>query len=501
MSIVNGIITAPVSIEDVKEVLNEDSNDIATLCKSTNINMWAKYKPVNLRKKFVPDTLNSDGRSWTAPSGKLGWWLGNNTIEDAALVIPLVSSKSDFDDDKAKWAYNKPYGGDISPYRLSDFAGYWDDAQEPIYPAYPNAKEFFMSETATFSIWTTNTSDIDYPNQCVSLKDVFQILTQLTDGKVYPAIYLYNVTKKIGNYYSKPDPIDAGLDDEAYQFQVKFSSGAPISEGGCGFSCSVGDVIRVYLLLCTTGGVEDNYFFNSFSLSHGGYVGYKEYTLKSDTNKPYTYDTATINITEKNVNARNDYAGQYVLDGDGNPLLLSGIAEVSGKFKYTFSSSHPPKGMTYTLLAQYEDSNNDVLTCASESKYVREASTLTSYSFGNLGITVYPTQEDAENQENGFRVEGIPLIAKEVGSSSSIVATEIDLHVYFDAYEGDTLVTAYKVSYSGNPLYSEGSFSAKKVVTFDVWDELSAKSNTETEQTTSDDVDSVEDVINEDNNQ
>lgn len=468
MSIVNGIITAPVSIEDVKKVLNESSNDIATLCKNHNINMWSKYKPVKLNKKFVTDTLNSDGKSWTAPSGRLGWWLGNNNVNDAALVIPLVTSKSDFDNNKAKWTYNKPYGGDSSPYRLSDFAGYYDDAQAPISPAYPVTNEFFISQTATFSIWTTNTSEIDYPDQCVSLKDIFQILTQLTDGKVYPAIYLYNVTKKIGSYYSKPNPIDANLYDEGYSFLVKFSSGAPISEGGCGFSCRVGDVIRVYLLLCTTGGVEDNYFFNSFSLQHGTYVGYKEYTLKSDKDKPYIYDTATINITEKTVNQTTYHAGKYILDGDGNIMLLAGIVEVSGKFKYTFSSSHPPKGMTYTIFAQYQDSNGDIFTCASETKHVRQASTSTSYSFSNLGITVYPTLEDAENQEGGFRVEGIPLIANQVGSSSSIVATEIDLHVYFDPYEGDTLITAYNVSYNGNPLYTKGSFSSAKAVEFNL---------------------------------
>lgn len=488
MSIVNGIITAPVTLEDVRSVLNEDSNDIATLCKNSNINMWSKYKPVNLRKKFVTDTLNSDGRSWTAPSGRLGWWLGNNTVDDAALVIPLVSSKSNFDDDKAKWTYNKPYGGDQSPYRLSDFAGYYDDAQPPIYPAYPNTNEFFISQTATFSIWTASTNEVDYPNQCVSLTDIFQILTQTTDGKVYPAIYLYNVTKKIGSYYSKPDPIDAGLDDEGYQFLVKFSSGAPISEGGCGFSCNVGDVIRVYLLLCRTGGVEDNYFFNSFSLQHSVYVGYKEYTLKSDKDKPYTYDTATINITDKTVNPRTDYAGQYILDGDGNPMLLAGILEVSGNFKYTFSSSHPPKGMTYTILAQYQDANGDVSTCASEKKYVRQASISTSYSFGNLGVTVYPTLEDANNQEGGFRVEGIPLIAKQVGSSSSIVATEIDLHVYFDPYEGDTLITAYNISYNGNPLYTKGSFSSAKVINFDSLDKADEASTDYEEQITPEDV-------------
>lgn len=488
MSIVNGIITAPVTLEDVRSVLNEDSNDIATLCKSNNINMWSKYKPVKLRKKFVTDTLNSDGKSWTAPSGKLGWWLGNNTVDDAALVIPLVTSKSNFDDNKAKWTYNKPYGGDSSPYRLSDFAGYWDDAQAPISPAYPVTNEFFISETATFSIWTTNTSEIDYPDQCVSLKDIFQILTQITDGKVYPAIYLYNVTKKIGSYYSKPDPIDTNLDDEGYSFLVKFSSGAPISEGGCGFSCRVGDVIRVYLLLCTTGGVEDNYFFNSFSLQHGTYVGYKEYTLKSDKDKPYTYDTATINITEKTVNPGNSYVGQYVLDGDGNIMLLAGIVEVSGKFKYTFSSSHPPKGMTYTIFAQYQDGNGDIFTCASEKKYVRQASTSTSYSFSNLGITIYPTLEDAEKQEGGYRVEGIPLIANQVGSSVSIVATEIDLHVYFDPYEGDNLITAYNISYNGNPLYTKGSFSSAKAINFDSLDKADEASTVSEEQITSDDV-------------
>lgn len=488
MSIVNGIITAPVSIEDVKKILNESSNDIATLCKNHNINMWSKYKPVNLKKKFVTDTLNSDGRSWTAPSGRLGWWLGNNTVDDAALVIPLVTSKSNFDDNKAKWTYNKPYGGDSSPYRLSDFAGYWDDAQAPISPAYPVTNEFFISETATFSIWTTNTSEIDYPDQCVSLKDIFQILTQITDGKVYPAIYLYNVTKKIGSYYSKPDPIDTNLDDEGYSFLIKFSSGAPISEGGCGFSCKVGDVIRVYLLLCTTGGVEDNYFFNSFSLQHGTYVGYKEYTLKSDKDKPYTYDTATINITEKTVNPGNSYVGQYVLDGDGNVMLLAGIVEVSGKFKYTFSSSHPPKGMTYTIFAQYQDGNGDIFTCASEKKYVRQASISTSYSFSNLGVTVYPTLESAEKQEGGYRVEGIPLIANQVGSSVSIVATEIDLHVYFDPYEGDNLITAYNISYNGNPLYTKGSFSSAKAINFVSLDKADEASTDSEEQITSEDV-------------
>lgn len=45
MSVNNGKITPPISIDDVKSVLGESSNDVATLCKSTKINKWRKiYK-------------------------------------------------------------------------------------------------------------------------------------------------------------------------------------------------------------------------------------------------------------------------------------------------------------------------------------------------------------------------------------------------------------------------------------------------------------------------
>ena len=57
MSIINGIIQAPVSIADVKTALGETSNDLAALCRSDKINMWAKFKPVELNKPFTSDEL------------------------------------------------------------------------------------------------------------------------------------------------------------------------------------------------------------------------------------------------------------------------------------------------------------------------------------------------------------------------------------------------------------------------------------------------------------
>ena len=51
---------APVSIEDVKTVLGESSNDLATLCKSENINIWSKYKPISCRGEFKESPIRED---------------------------------------------------------------------------------------------------------------------------------------------------------------------------------------------------------------------------------------------------------------------------------------------------------------------------------------------------------------------------------------------------------------------------------------------------------
>ena len=64
MSIVNGIIQAPVTIADVKTVLGETNNDLAALCRSDKINMWAKYKPVELNKPFTSDEFDFTNNHW-----------------------------------------------------------------------------------------------------------------------------------------------------------------------------------------------------------------------------------------------------------------------------------------------------------------------------------------------------------------------------------------------------------------------------------------------------
>lgn len=103
MSVDRGIIVAPVTIDDVKQVLGESTNDLSALCQSSNINMMSKYKPVPLNKTFVGDSLNADKRTWTAKSGA-GWWIGNpNGVFGMRIVNDVQQAK-----ELGRWTYNKP---------------------------------------------------------------------------------------------------------------------------------------------------------------------------------------------------------------------------------------------------------------------------------------------------------------------------------------------------------------------------------------------------------
>lgn len=120
MSVDRGIIVAPVTIDDVKQVLGESTNDLAALCRSSNINMMSKYKPVPLNRTFVEDSLNADKRTWTSKDGT-GWWIGNPNIGDGVFGMRIVNDVQQAKE-LGRWTYNKPTGTSEAPYRLTPFA-------------------------------------------------------------------------------------------------------------------------------------------------------------------------------------------------------------------------------------------------------------------------------------------------------------------------------------------------------------------------------------------
>lgn len=114
-----GVITAPVSIDDVKTCLGVSTNDVAALCTNAQINMWAKYKPTSYPSAFSDE--------WYKGSD------GNYGISLPAYVNSMTLLPSKYTADKVNgYGYKRPSGGSSSPYRLGDFRGYNHKADPPI---------------------------------------------------------------------------------------------------------------------------------------------------------------------------------------------------------------------------------------------------------------------------------------------------------------------------------------------------------------------------------
>lgn len=157
MSVSNGKIVAPVSIDDVKSVLGESSNDLATLCKSTKINVWAKYKPTDYNAAFTDN--------WS--KGKDGNYGLNITVNNrvsswSALVAEYSKTNNGYSN-----IYKRPSGGATSPYRLGDFRGYNHEAKPEIrdyLPVTNYMEDQQISISVTYNVVTVDGDQISYNN-------------------------------------------------------------------------------------------------------------------------------------------------------------------------------------------------------------------------------------------------------------------------------------------------------------------------------------------------
>lgn len=149
----NGIISAPVSIDDVKQALGESSNDLATLCKSENINMWSKYKPISCKGDFKEYPIREDSEEIVTSSFskytcvvRCGMNIPMDTYKNLRnnyggegfaikaceeLYKDNVYGVSGIDKDASTNSHTVyvsgkhfPKGGTNSPYRLGDFRNY-----------------------------------------------------------------------------------------------------------------------------------------------------------------------------------------------------------------------------------------------------------------------------------------------------------------------------------------------------------------------------------------
>lgn len=226
----SGIISAPVSIDDVKRALGESSNDLATLCKSENINIWSKYKPISCKGEFkeypiredsdeivtssyskytcvvrcgmnIPmDTYknlrNNYGGEGFAINGCYNFYMDNVYGRVGGIHGDITTSVS---------GKHFPKGGVNSPYRLSDFRNYNSKAKNNEFrtslPRF-NTVEVYYSSICKFNCVLYMNTNVDN-NTNLTMDDI------ITDLSLAWSFWIqirydspYNTTDKIyKNYY------------------------------------------------------------------------------------------------------------------------------------------------------------------------------------------------------------------------------------------------------------------------------------------------------------
>lgn len=256
----SGIISAPVSIDDVKQALGESSNDLATLCKSENINIWSKYKPISCKGDFKEYPIREDSDEIVTSSYskytcvvRCGMNIPMDTYKNLRynyggegfaieacknLYIDNVYGVRGIDKDASANSHTVcasgkhfPKGGANSPYRLSDFRNYNSKAISNMFqssiPTLFNV-EVYYSSTPKFNCVLYKNTNVD-DNTNLTMDDIITDLSLAwsfwiqirydspynTTDKIYKNYYVGNCKKPTDYVYaSKEITFDIGSEDK-----------------------------------------------------------------------------------------------------------------------------------------------------------------------------------------------------------------------------------------------------------------------------------------------
>lgn len=251
-----GIISAPVSIDDVKRALGESSNDLATLCKSENINIWSKYKPISCKGEFKEYPIREDSEEIVKSS-----YSRYTCVVRCGMNIPMDTYKNlrynyggegfaieacrnlyidniyggigGIPDNTSTRVSGKhfPKGGVNSPYRLSDFRNYSSKAKINTFrTSLPEARkvEIYYSSTPKFNCVLSMRVNVD-DNTNLTMDDIITDLSLAwsfwiqicydspynVNDKIYKNYYVGNCKKPTDYVYaSREITFDIGNDKE-----------------------------------------------------------------------------------------------------------------------------------------------------------------------------------------------------------------------------------------------------------------------------------------------
>ena len=338
MSVTDQIISAPGTGTDVQTVLNNQSNVGYDLMVDTNINKWAKYKPVQLNQNMVDDQLKSD-KTWRDDST---WWKAQDGKCGLAYVTKSTADavKSAVDTKQTIWSYIHPTG----PMRWTDFIQYDHAAIPPVFNVGSTNARLSAGSTLDILIATSISTGLN-----LRLSD-FRAFENY-----YYSVLIFDANDNLKMIHSSDKRMAEYTDEEDVEMSIPFTS-----ERG-GYSGVFAENATYYIYPCLT----DRQYYCAYS-EYGGakiYIplpsGADDYGMQpcSFLAKAYTQwasiDARSIG-TGSVVNWTVDLYGAgtpsqaslSLIDANGNVVISGGVQQL---VELNFTNGNQTKnGNTYT---------------------------------------------------------------------------------------------------------------------------------------------------------
>lgn len=172
MSNSDGRITRPVNFADVQKVLGRSFNDEGMLCTSDNINKWSKSKPYNYPS--LSPLVDTEKKGTPAQNAE-GIFYGLKASSVAGKLSELHNATYEY--------VGVPKGSADSPYRISDFDGYDDNAVPTISGTIPD--EAYYNVAKNFACIIT----YDYQHNNTTGVDIADIINNIADATTFESYY------------------------------------------------------------------------------------------------------------------------------------------------------------------------------------------------------------------------------------------------------------------------------------------------------------------------
>lgn len=187
--------TLKCSQSDMTQISSRNTFDLGRLCTHTNINKWAKYKPIHHSGLQI---LSESARTDRQGDGE---YYGVKIRMDSMAMSSLHN---------VTFAYNRPKGGASSPYRLSDFineagtAGYNHLAKPSVYGSVswqPKDKQLYLDGGASSDdiqvTFGTNTDD----SLSIDFASILDASGSIKLSSLYPIVMVddYAIALKVKN--------------------------------------------------------------------------------------------------------------------------------------------------------------------------------------------------------------------------------------------------------------------------------------------------------------